>query len=119
MVQKQVTLWLSGQAFFLEMKNVCRLPTLGLFKEPSHQEEADVYNHSTTTDTQRPLPDNRSCPANRLDPLQRQRLAVEAIAGTQPISRLADCHDVSRKFVYQQAHLAQHALEQTFAPDAA
>ena len=75
MVQKQVTLWLSGQAFFLEMKNVCRLPTLGLFKEPSHQEEADVYSHSTTTSTQRPLPDNRSCPANGLNPLQRQRLA--------------------------------------------
>ena len=77
-----------------------------------------MYNHSTTTGTQRPLADNRSCPANRLDPLQRQRLAVEALAGTQPISRLADCHDVSRKFVYQQANLAQHALEQTFAPDA-
>lgn len=76
-----------------------------------------MSTHPTTTPTQRPLPANRSCPANRFDPQQRQRLAVEALAGSQPISRLADCHDVSRKFVYQQAHLAQQVLEQTFAPD--
>ncbi len=75
-----------------------------------------MYNHSTTTRSQRPLPDNRSCPANDLNPQQRQRLAVEALAGTQPLSRLADDHEVSRKFVYQQAGKAQQALDRAFAP---
>lgn len=74
-----------------------------------------MYSYSTTTRTQRPLPDNRSCPANGLNSLQRQRLAVEALAGTQPLSHLADEHDVSRKFVYQQAGKAQQALDRAFA----
>jgi hypothetical protein len=77
-----------------------------------------VYSHSTTTHTQRPLPDNRSCPANGLNPQQRQRLAVEALAGTQPLRHLADEHDVSRKFVSQQAGMAQQALDRAFAPKA-
>jgi hypothetical protein len=51
-----------------------------------------------------------------LAPAQRQRLAVDALAGTQPITRLAQDHDVSRKFVYQQAAKAQQALDQAFAP---
>jgi len=42
---------------------------------------------------------------------------VAALAGTQPISHLAATHDVSRKFVYQQADKAQQALEQVFAPE--
>jgi hypothetical protein len=74
-----------------------------------------VYNHSNPTPTQRPLPDNRSCPANGLNPQQRQRLALEALAGTQPLSHLADERDVSRKFVYQQAGKAQQALDRAFA----
>jgi hypothetical protein len=77
-----------------------------------------VYNYSTTTHTQRPLPDNRSCPANGLDHLQRQRLALEALAGTQPVSHLADEHDVSRQFVYRQADKAQQALDRAFASNA-
>jgi hypothetical protein len=51
-----------------------------------------------------------------LVPPQRQRLAVEALAGTQPITRLAHNHAVSRKFVYPQADKAQQALDQAFAP---
>jgi hypothetical protein len=43
-------------------------------------------------------------------------LAVDALAGSQPIARLADAHDVSRKFVYQQADKAQQALDQAFTP---
>jgi hypothetical protein len=43
-------------------------------------------------------------------------LAVDALAGTQPITRLAHAHEVSRKFVYQQADKAQQALDQAFAP---
>jgi hypothetical protein len=76
-----------------------------------------VYNHPTATSTQRPLPNNRSHSANLLDPQLRQRLAIDALAGSQPITHLADLHDVSRKFVYQQADKAQQALEQAFTPE--
>ena len=54
--------------------------------------------------------------ARLLSPDQRQQLAVTVLAGTQPIAQLADAHDVSRKFVYQQADKAQHALDQAFSP---
>jgi hypothetical protein len=76
-----------------------------------------VSSHPTTPHAQRPAPANRSCPANRLNPQQRQRLAIEALAGTQPVGHLADDHDVSRKFVYQQAGKAQQALDHAFAPN--
>jgi hypothetical protein len=52
----------------------------------------------------------------RLLPLQaRQQLALDALAG-QSISALADQHQVSRKFVYQQLDMALDALVQAFAP---
>jgi hypothetical protein len=46
---------------------------------------------------------------------QRRQLAVDALAG-HPVSHLADQHQVSRKFVYQQLQLAHDALDQAFAP---
>jgi hypothetical protein len=76
-----------------------------------------VYPHPTTPYAQRPAPANRSCPANRLDPHQRQRLALDALVGTQPISQLADALDVSRKFIYQHTDKAQQALHSAFRPD--
>jgi hypothetical protein len=54
------------------------------------------------------------CPAHRLTPAQRRQLALDALAG-QPISQLAEQHQVSRKFVYQQLDIARAALEQAFA----
>jgi hypothetical protein len=57
-----------------------------------------------------------SCSAKRLGPKQRQQLAWDALAGVQSITQLADEHDVSRKFVYQQAGKAEQALDQAFAP---
>jgi hypothetical protein len=57
-----------------------------------------------------------SSPASSLLPQQRQQLALDALAHTQPISRLAQQHQVSRKFVYQQAHQAQNALQHSFDP---
>jgi hypothetical protein len=78
-----------------------------------------VYTYPTTPNSQRPLPANRSCPANHLDPQQRQRLALDALAGTQPIRHLAEDHAVSRKFVYQQTDKAQQALDHAFAPEPA
>jgi hypothetical protein len=55
-------------------------------------------------------------PAQALSPHQRQALALQALAGTQPVRHLADLHHVSRKFVYQQADRAQQALDHAFEP---
>lgn len=59
-----------------------------------------------------PLP---LCPAHRLTPGQRHQLALAALAG-QSITLLAQQHQVSRKFVYQQLDLAHDALTQAFSP---
>ena len=56
-----------------------------------------------------------SCPAKALKPAQRQVLAVQALAGAEPISRLATEHHVSRKFIYRQAATAHEALQGAFA----
>ncbi len=57
-----------------------------------------------------------SCPAHRLPPQQRQELALRVLAGSQPVAQLARQHQVSRKFLYQQADTAQLALESAFDP---
>jgi hypothetical protein len=59
----------------------------------------------------------RPAPARLLPPHARQHLALHALADTQPVSRLAHDHHVSRKFVYQQADKAQQALDHAFAPE--
>jgi hypothetical protein len=56
------------------------------------------------------------CPAKLLPPSQRLTIGLHALAGCHAITALADDFDVSRKFVYQQATLAQTALTQAFAP---
>lgn len=53
--------------------------------------------------------------ARLLEPHQRQRLALAALAG-HPLSDLARSHRVSRRFVYRQQRRAQDALDGTFAP---
>jgi hypothetical protein len=55
-------------------------------------------------------------PAQRLRPAQRQTLAVQVLAGTHPVAALARRHQVSRKFLYQQADTASHALTDAFDP---
>jgi hypothetical protein len=60
-----------------------------------------------------------ACPAQLLEPPQRQALAVAALAGARPVTHLAAAYPVSRKFVYQQADKAQQALTAAFAPDLA
>ena len=62
-----------------------------------------------------PRPTN-SCPAHTLGPQQRQQLALEALAGTVPITELAQHTLVSRKFVYRQQDIARHALNDAFDP---
>src|SRR5262249_32509241 len=42
--------------------------------------------------------------------------AVEVLAGTHPVAALARQHQVSRKFLYQQADTATHALACAFDP---
>lgn len=54
------------------------------------------------------------CPAKALAASQRLTLGLQAVAGTQTITGLADAFDVSRKFVYQQAATARAALEEAF-----
>jgi hypothetical protein len=63
------------------------------------------------------LPSVPDWPAQRLLPQERQDLAVQVLAGAQPVSDLAREHEVSRKFVYQQVHTAQDALTQAFDPE--
>jgi hypothetical protein len=73
---------------------------------------------SATTPLSWPAPStvHICCPAKQLGPLQRQVLAIQVLAGTQAVSELAREHEVSRKFLYQQAHTAEAALSQAFAP---
>jgi hypothetical protein len=54
--------------------------------------------------------------AQRLLPQERRSLAIQVLAGAQPVSNLAREHEVSRKFLYQQAHTAEEALNEAFAP---
>ena len=54
-------------------------------------------------------------PAQKLLPQARRDLGIQVLAGAQPVSDLAREHEVSRKFLYQQAHIAQEALDQAFA----
>ena len=58
-----------------------------------------------------------SSSAKNLPPRARQALAVAALAGKTPVSRLAASIGVSRKFVYQQSEKANNALDQAFAND--
>lgn len=53
--------------------------------------------------------------AKGLGPDQRKELSIQALAGSEPVSRLAARHRVSRKFVYRQAGLAGQALDEAFA----
>lgn len=57
----------------------------------------------------------RIAPAKLLGPKQRRGIGLEALAGTQSITQLAEVHAVSRKFVYQQAHKAEQALDEAFS----
>ncbi|MEO0376566.1 MAG: hypothetical protein AAF329_18475 [Cyanobacteria bacterium P01_A01_bin.17] len=51
-----------------------------------------------------------------LSPATRKEIDIEAIARTISITHLADKHQVSRKFVYQQDDRAQQALDESFTP---
>jgi hypothetical protein len=62
---------------------------------------------------QQAIPNN--CTAKSLGPGERLNLGVQALAGHQTITGLADDAGVSRKFVSQQRDRAQTALDDAFA----
>jgi hypothetical protein len=66
---------------------------------------------TTVSDAQPPL----ACAAEQLSSQQRQRLALDVLAG-HSISELARQHGVSRKFIRAQRALALDALDRAFAP---
>jgi len=66
---------------------------------------------TTVSDAQPPL----ACAAEQLSPQQRQRIALDVLAG-HSISALARQHRVSRKFIRAQRALARDALDRAFAP---
>jgi len=57
-------------------------------------------------------------PAAKLPDSERQNMAVQALAGSVPVSQLALQNGVSRKFVYQQKSMASAALDKVFASSA-
>ena len=59
------------------------------------------------------------CTAKTLGAGERISLGVQALAGHQSITGLAEDAGVSRKFVYQQADRAQAALDDAFTPTGA
>src|ERR1700680_1874257 len=81
-------------------------------------EETDVcYLTSAVLSVQQAIPN--SCAAKSLPPSQRLQIGLQALAGTQTITDLADAFDVSRKFVARQAATAHAALTDAFDPPAA
>src|SRR5271165_6285920 len=53
--------------------------------------------------------------AARLPESDREELAIQALARSEPVSDLAARHGVSRKFVYAQTHKARIALDDAFS----
>jgi hypothetical protein len=58
----------------------------------------------------------RSWAARELGPSVRRDLSLQALRRTEPLTHLAERHEVSRKFVYQQVAKATAAIDQAFAP---
>jgi hypothetical protein len=75
------------------------------------------YSRAAVLSLQQAIPN--SCPAKALAPSRRLQLGLQALAGTESITNLADEFDVSRKFVCQQRTRAEEALTDAFAPQQA
>lgn len=61
------------------------------------------------------VPPYTPSPASQLPANRRKELAITVLARTKPVTDLAQQHQVSRKFLYQQAAKADTALETAFA----
>jgi hypothetical protein len=78
--------------------------------------QCDPTSATGPSDWLAPVIVDAACPAKRLGPEQKQGLAVQVLAGTHTVSELARRNEVSRKFLYHQAHTAEAALCRAFAP---
>jgi hypothetical protein len=78
-------------------------------------EETDMVSHCNVLEFCRQPENAVFCAAKAMEPRQRQGLALQALAGPETVSRLAQQHEVSRKFVYQQAAKAEEALDEAFS----
>jgi len=58
----------------------------------------------------------RTSPAACLGATERKTLSLQVLARAEPVTRLAQGYQVSRKFLYQQAAKAKQALDRTFSP---
>jgi hypothetical protein len=76
-------------------------------------EETDMGSYLSVSGILR-QPEATFYPAMAMGPDERQGLALHALAGTVPISRLAAEHEVSRKFIYRQRTRASDALHDAF-----
>ena len=56
------------------------------------------------------------CAAHQLDGAQRPQWAIDVLAGNGSVTELAERHQVSRKFLYQQADQGEQALTQVVSP---
>jgi hypothetical protein len=78
-------------------------------------EETDMcYLTAAALSLQQAIPNG--CPAKALPPSRRLQIGLQALAGSEAITNLADQFNVSRKFVYQQKTRAEAALDDAFAP---
>jgi len=81
-------------------------------------EETDVcYPTPAVLSIQQAIPNG--CPAKALPPSQRLKIGLQGLAQTRTVTEIADEFDTSRKFVYQQVAIADRALDDAFAPQAA
>jgi hypothetical protein len=73
-----------------------------------------VKQNIGTPDSVSPLFGPHRCSATQMDCSQRRNLSVQAIRRTESVTHLAQQHQVSRKFVYQQLAKATVAIDQAF-----
>ena len=64
-----------------------------------------------------PAADTRALAGPAAAAAQRQGLAVQVLGSTHPVVELARRHQVSGKFLYQQADTRRHALTRAFEPE--
>jgi len=75
-----------------------------------------VKQNIGTSDSISPSFAPHSCPAVRMNCSERRNMSLQAIRRTESLTRLAQQHQVSRKFVYQQLGKASSAINQAFEP---
>jgi len=69
-----------------------------------------------TSASQEPFFPQKTATASDLGPQERKNLSLQILAQTETVSRLAQNHGVSRKFLYQQAAKASEAIDEAFTP---